>query len=377
MPIVKLGDVAIEVKETYKGDKTGYPIVGLEHITPEEVTLCNWSNDTKNTFTKMFRKDDILFGRRRAYLKKAAIAPFDGICSGDITVIRAKRDKLYPELLPFVIQNDDFFDYAVEKSAGSLSPRVKWEHLKNYKFKLPSFEKQKKLAELFWSMNDSRNAYQKLLQETDELVKSQFIERFGPYLNNKSKFWEVCIKGPQNGFYRKGAEKSGNVRIIKMKQLFANETMSDVIDCDRVSLLNTELERFRLTSNDLLFGRRSLVVEGAGRCRRVGNIQGDMVFESSILRVSLDENKVRPRYLQCWFDTEDGIKAIVSIRSVTTIAGIKGSDLENMEIPVPPIKFQDDFLDFVKQTDKSKFGLKQAIEKIEVLIKSLVQQELK
>ena len=170
MPVVKLDDVAIEVKETYKGDKTGYPIVGLEHISPGEVALSNWSVNTKNTFSKIFRQGDILFGRRRAYLKKAAIAPFDGICSGDITVIRAKSDKLYPELLPFIIQNEDFFDYAVEKSAGSLSPRVKWEHLKNYKFKLPSLEKQKNLAELFWSINDSRNAYQKVLKETDELI---------------------------------------------------------------------------------------------------------------------------------------------------------------------------------------------------------------
>ena len=179
MPTVKLGDVAIEVKENYKGDKTGYPIVGLEHITPEEVTLSNWSINTENTFTKMFCKDDILFGRRRAYLKKAAIAPFNGICSGDITVIRAKSDKLLPELLPFVIQNDDFFDYAVGKSAGSLSPRVKWEHLKNYEFKLPSLKKQKELAELFWSINDSRKAYQRLLRETDELIKARFIEMFG------------------------------------------------------------------------------------------------------------------------------------------------------------------------------------------------------
>lgn len=132
MSKVKLGDVAIESRETYKGDKRGLPIVGLEHITPEEVTLSNWATDTENTFTKMFRKGDMLFGRRRAYLKKAAQAPFDGICSGDITVIRAKADKLLPDLLPFIIQNDDLFDFAVGKSAGSLSPRVKWENLKNY-----------------------------------------------------------------------------------------------------------------------------------------------------------------------------------------------------------------------------------------------------
>ena len=179
MAQVTLGDVAIESRETYKGDKSGMPIVGLEHLIPEDVVLSLWDRDKENTFTKMFRKGDMLFGRRRAYLKKAAQAPFDGICSGDITVIRAKEDRLIPELLPFIIQNDVLFDFAVGKSAGSLSPRVKWENLKNYKFELPPLPEQKKLAKALWAINDTLQAYQKLLIETDELVKSQFIEMFG------------------------------------------------------------------------------------------------------------------------------------------------------------------------------------------------------
>ena len=175
MSKVYLGDVANERKETCKGSKEGFPIVGLEHLTPMDVNLTQWSEDAENTFTKMFRKGDVLFGRRRAYLKKAAVAPFDGIYSGDITVIEANPDKILPELLPFIIQNDDLFEYAVGKSAGSLSPRVKWEHLKNYEFELPDMEKQKELAELLWSIDNTRQAYKKLLVKTDELVKSQFI----------------------------------------------------------------------------------------------------------------------------------------------------------------------------------------------------------
>ena len=181
---VLLGDVAVEHKETCKGSKDGYPIVGLEHLIPEEITLTAWDEGSENTFSKMFRKGNVLFGRRRAYLKKAAVAPFDGICSGDITVIEAKPDRILPELLPFIIQNDDLFDFAVGKSAGSLSPRVKWEHLKNYEFKLPDMEKQKELAELLWAMDNTKKSYQKLIAATDELVKSQFIERFGDFKSN-------------------------------------------------------------------------------------------------------------------------------------------------------------------------------------------------
>lgn len=176
MPKVLLGDVSRERKETCKGSKSGYPIVGLEHMVPEELALTSWSDDSENTFSKVFRKGDVLFGRRRAYLKKAAVAPFDGICSGDITVIEANAERIVPELLPFIIQNDALFDYAVGKSAGSLSPRVKWEHLKNYKFELPDMNKQRELAELLWSMDEAKKAYQELIAATDELVKSQFIE---------------------------------------------------------------------------------------------------------------------------------------------------------------------------------------------------------
>lgn len=177
MSKVLLGDVAYEHKEICKGSKDGYPIVGLEHLIPEEI--------------KMFRKGNVLFGRRRAYLKKAAVAPFDRICSGDITVIEADPDKILPKILPFIIQNDDLFDFAVGKSAGSLSPRVKWEQLKNYEFELPDMDKQKELAELLWAIDDTKKSYRELIAVTDELVKSQFI---GP-IDHRRLTAHVASKG--------------------------------------------------------------------------------------------------------------------------------------------------------------------------------------
>lgn len=175
MTKVKLREVARERKETIKGNREAYPSVGLEHLDPECITLSKWDDSVDNTFTKLFKKGDMLFGRRRAYLKKASLAPFDGICSGDITVISADSSRLIPELLPFVIQNDKLFNFAVEKSAGSLSPRVKWEHLGDYEFNLPSIEEQTKLAKVLWSIANARKSYADLMQATDELVKSQFI----------------------------------------------------------------------------------------------------------------------------------------------------------------------------------------------------------
>lgn len=174
MARVKLGDVAREYKAVCKGSKAGFPVVGLEHLTPQDLTLSAWGEGEDNTFTKMFKKGQILFGRRRAYLKKAAVAPFDGICSGDITVIEAMPERILPDLLPFIIQNDSLFDYAVGKSAGSLSPRVKWEHLKDYEFELPALGEQRKLAAILSAAHEAKEAYKRLLTATDNLVKSKF-----------------------------------------------------------------------------------------------------------------------------------------------------------------------------------------------------------
>jgi type I restriction enzyme S subunit len=78
--------------------------------------------------------------------------------------------------MPFIIKNDTFFDYAVGKSAGSLSPRAKWEHLREFEFFLPPLAEQRKLADLLWAANSAREAYKKLLAATDELVKSRFLK---------------------------------------------------------------------------------------------------------------------------------------------------------------------------------------------------------
>ena len=153
---VKFGDVVIEPKETCKDiDLEGIEhVVGLEHIDSGDIHLRkSATTEESTTFTKKFRKGDVLFGRRRAYLKKAAKAEFDGICSGDITVFRAQKN-LLPELLPFIVNNDKFFDYAIKHSAGGLSPRVKFKDLSNYEFLLPPKEEQAKIAGLFLVMDD-------------------------------------------------------------------------------------------------------------------------------------------------------------------------------------------------------------------------------
>ena len=354
MTTIKLGDVATEVKSSNKGDKTGCKIVGLEHLTPSDVTLSAWSDDTNNSFTKEFSKGDVLFGRRRAYLKKAAVAPFDGICSGDITVIRAKEGKVIPQLLPFIIQNDFLFDYAVEKSAGSLSPRVKWEHLKNFEIILPDMETQKQLADTLWSINQTKQAYLALIKQTDELVKSQFIEMFGE-LGKDDKGWGITILGQCCELNPKRPRDINDELMVSFVPMPA-VSEDGKIDCSDIRPYKEVRKGFTyFAENDVLFAKITPCMEnGKGAVAR--GLEGEIGSGSTEFHVLRPiEGKSNPYwlYILTMFDLFR-----VGARKVMTGTGgqlrVPIGYLKDYPVSLPPIELQNQFEQFVHQSDKSK-----------------------
>ena len=356
MSKVKLGDVAIEHKETCGGSKDGYPIVGLEHLTPEEVTLTAWDEDSDNTFTKVFRKGNVLFGRRRAYLRKAAVAPFDGICSGDITVIEAIPDRILPELLPFIIQNDGLFSFAVGKSAGSLSPRVKWEHLKNYEFELPSMDRQRELAELLWAMDTTKKSYQKLIAATDELVKSQFMELFGDPVPNE-KGWPIVrldsvadIRiGPFGSLLHKEDYIEGGHALVNPSHIIDGKIVPDqelTVSDEKYNLLST----YQLEKGDVVLGRRGEM----GRCAVV-TVSGMLCGTGSM--IIRPNGKIRPYFLQRMLASPSFRKVIENKAVGVSMMNINVPIVSSLMLPLLPASLQDEYIAFVQQSDKSKFAI--------------------
>lgn len=373
MSKVKLGDVAIEHKETCKGSKDEHPIVGLEHLVPEEVTLTAWSENSNNTFTKMFRKGNVLFGRRRAYLKKAAVAPFDGICSGDITVIEAIPEKILPELLPFIIQNDDLFDFAVGKSAGSLSPRVKWEHLKNYEFELPDMDKQRELAELLWAMDATKKSYQKLIAATDELVKSQFMEQFGDPSNNVYGYPVTTLKevavGPLSyGSVSSATEFDGITRYVRITDIMDDGKLGG----DIKSATKTDA-KYLLREGDILFARTGATV---GKTCRYRESYGRAIYAGFLIRLIPDTTLIDPDYLYHFTKSDYYWDFVRSAQRVVAQPNINAQEYGDLKILLPKIEAQKSFAAFVRQSDKSKFELEQALAELNATYKRIISENL-
>ena len=149
---VKFGDV-VQLSKARCADPLAEGVeryVGLEHLEPGDLRIRNWGNVADGvTFTSVFKLGQVLFGKRRAYQRKVAVADFSGVCSGDIYVMETKDAQvLMPELLPFICQTDAFFEHAVGTSAGSLSPRTNWTSLANFEFLLPPGGEQQRVVDL-------------------------------------------------------------------------------------------------------------------------------------------------------------------------------------------------------------------------------------
>ena len=352
MGVVKLGDVARESRLKWTKSKQDVPIVGLEHLIPDEIRFDAYDINTDNTFSKRFVKGQVLFGRRRAYQRKAAIAEFDGICSGDITVIQAIERKMVPELLPFIIQTPVFFDYANRGSAGSLSPRVKWEHLADYEFELPPLEEQKILADKLWAAYRLKEAYKKLLVATDEMVKSQFIEMFG---NCKSQgtLSSLCATFIDGDWIESKDQSDNGIRLIQTGNVGfgffkGREDKSRYITEETFKKLNCT----EVVPGDILIsrlpdpiGRACIVPEGIGKAITA--------VDCTIVRLNAT---LLPEFLISFSKTALYASQINKIKTGTTRLRVSRGNLGNVIIPIPPIESQHHFAAIAQQADKSKFG---------------------
>ena len=375
---VTLGDVVFEPKETAKDIIVeGFEhIVGLEHIESGDVHLRNsFSNDTDTTFTKVFRAGDILFGRRRAYLKKAAQASFDGVCSGDITVMRA-NDKLDVRLLPFVIHNDKFFDYAVKHSAGGLSPRVKFKDLANYEFLLPPKAQQAELADLLWAMDT--------VIEKDLEVTSKYNAFYLKSINVlTSKNNDYCkydyllssLGETYNGLNGKTKIDFGEgERYINYLNVYRNYEINEN-EYDLVKISANENQN-RVKYGDIIFTGSSETPDEVGITSVVLKDLKNYYLNSFCFGFRLfDFSKLDPRYAKFLFRNNE-IRHFLNLRAQgSTRFNLSKTDLKNkLILHLPDLDKQIEIFNHLNDLESNVLKLKSKLQSSKALQKALINQ---
>ena len=169
------GEFAESVNERVEPSTAADAIyVGLDDLDSGSLHIRRWGKGSDVIGTKLrFRKGDIIFGRRRAYQRKLAVAEVDGICSAHAMVVRAKPALVLPEFLPFLMMSDRFMNRAVEISVGSLSPTINWTTLKHEPFALPPLDQQRRIADILWAVDEVGEKYEALIADLTNARRAQ------------------------------------------------------------------------------------------------------------------------------------------------------------------------------------------------------------
>lgn len=181
-------ECAQEIRKTVRPeDASGTKYIGLEHIEQGSLHLNGYGvAEDVSSAKATFSEGDILFGKLRPYFRKVVRAPFDGVCSTDIWVVRAKKG-IDQNFLYYWMASQEFVTFSMQGSEGTKMPRAKWEHVGRHEIPFFDITEQRAIAHILGSLDDkielNRRMNQTLEAMAQALFKSWFID-FDPVIDN-------------------------------------------------------------------------------------------------------------------------------------------------------------------------------------------------
>ena len=376
MAIVKFDDVVVRAntkEDRFNTERLYY--VGGEHIESNEVTIQNRGLIEGSTIGPMFyfgfKAGQVLFVTRNPHLRKAGWVDFDGICSEKTFVLETKDENvLCQRFLPFILQSDHFWDYCEANKSGSVNFFVNWSTLAKYEFELPDIETQRKLAEVLWAMERTKQAYKRLISATDELVKSQFIEMFGNPLTNDKKWNTMKMKevAPSTSYSGAVSECDDGYWLLNLDMIESNtgRIISKVfVPKEEIGQSTTSFSsEYVLFSKLRPYLNKVVIPDAAGYAT------------TELVTLLPNKQHLTQVFLSHLLRSDEFLKYISSQVSGTKMPRVTMSVFWNFDVILPPVELQEQFATFVQQTDKSKFELTQALEALNATYKKLISENL-
>lgn len=395
----RFDEIAKNVSERVEPKNTDLKVyIGLEHIDSESLYIKRHGTPDDVNGTKLkFYKGDIIFGRRRAYQRKAGIAKWDGICSAHAMVFRANPEVINPELFPFFLHSDLFMNRAIDISVGSLSPTINWSTLKHQEFLLPPIEHQLKIAKLFISIDEAINKQSQLLSKLEVNLNTYLWRTFTSHIGNESRKeplkckslfqtrWEKrlypvrwksiklseAILTSQSGFAEGKRDDSG-VAQLRMN----NVTRDGRIDLSKISMVphRNNLKRYLISIDDVLFcntNSEDLVGKTVLATREIESF----CFSNHFTRLRANEKLLTQKFLYLWlkFHFDIGLFGRLCTKWIGQ-AAVQTDSLLNLQIILPSLEEQNEASYFCQKIEDNIDLVKAKIISSNQLQKSLISK---
>lgn len=378
--IIKFGDVAKQLKGAVDRDNNPFErYIEGGHMDSDSLHLKRWGvfNDdyVGPAFHRIFHRGDILYGSRRTYLKKVAVAEFDGITANTTFVIEARsNDNFDGRLLPYLMLSDSFTRYSVSKSKGSTNPYINWKDLIDFEFSLPPTkiqgQKYKLLQRTECLIRDVElleGRLTKLKRQVEKEVLlggNDFHSLFGGRGPCIPKGWKLRKLGDILTRVQYGSSEAlhveGSVPVLRMMNLEDGKVTVNDLKYSKSS--SDELSEIVLEKGDILFNRTNSM-DLVGKTA-LFEVEGVYAFASYLLRLNVDLEVVTPGFVNRYLNhplIQYRLKAYAT--PGVSQANINPGSLKQIPIVLPP-------LDFIREVDS-------LLAKYEIALKELLVKKQK
>jgi type I restriction enzyme S subunit len=306
--------------------------VGLEHLDADSLKIRRWGTPDDVEATKlMFKKGDIIFGRRRAYQRKLGVAEFDGICSAHAMVLRAKTGVVLPEFLPFFMQSDLFMNRAVEISVGSLSPTINWKTMAIQEFALPPMGEQQRIMETLSTIENGLESLASAMAAGEKLFDSALLNAFTNLSNSRIKKVKDCYD-IQLGKMSSEKARFGENQKTYIKNNNVLWGKFDFSELPQMSFDEREVQKYSLRDGDLI------VCEGGeiGRAAIWTEAIPGMLYQKALHRLRPKTENDIPEFMFHYlrYCAKRGI--LEGVATGTTIRHLPVEQLSELQLPFPP-----------------------------------------
>lgn len=377
----KLGDVCEIVSgSTPKTNIEEYWDGDIKWITPAEI------NDDTYIITDSIRKITDLGAKKtglslfpegtvilssRAPIGKVAIAGCAMCCNQGFKNLICS-DKILNKYLYWFLKGNT--PYLNSLGRGATFREISKSIVAQIEINVPDIVYQKEVVDILEKISEVITRRKRELFALDNLIKARFVEMFGDPIKN-TKGWEVVTIGDIVTEVRYGTSKpaveGGKYPYIRMNNLTSDGHL-DLKDLKYIDIPDNEIEKCVVRKGDVLFNRTNSI-ELVGKTA-VFDLPDDMVIGGYIIRVRLNE-RILPEVLSQYMNLE-ALKDILRsmAKGAVNQANINAQELQDIKVYIPDMGVQTEFVEIVKQVDKSKVAVQKALDETQMLFDSLMQK---